>query len=162
MTLLKTIIDSYVSTKLKSLSLFATLVLTAGFTPQVGALPAAHYADCSVLSSGRWVKIAVSERGVYRIDAATLQAWGFADASTVCVYGKDGYMLPETFSSDDTDDLEQIPSYVDGDDLYFMHLVRCNGSMMHYIHGVIPTTITPMCHIIFLRPMPLPCAWKLS
>ena len=119
MTLLKTIINSYVSTKLKSLSFFATLVLTAVFTPQVEALPAAHYADCSVLSSGRWVKIAVSERGVYRIDAATLQAWGFADASTVCVYGKDGYMLPETFSSDDTDDLEQIPSYVDGDDLYF-------------------------------------------
>ena len=112
----KTIASSSSLTIMKILLSFA--VCTALFQP-AGALPATHYADCSVLSSGTWVKVAVSQRGVYRIDAATLQAWGFADASTVCVYGKNGYMLPELFSADDSDDLAQIPSYVDGGDLYF-------------------------------------------
>ncbi len=118
MNLLKKIIGASLSTEVKYLSFFAVCAVVA-FPQQVCALPAAHYVDRSVLSSGTWVKIAVSERGVHRIDAATLQAWGFADVSSVCVYGKDGYMLPEVFAADDTDDLEQIPSYVDGDDLYF-------------------------------------------
>ena len=78
----KTIASSSSLTIMKILLSFA--VCTALFQP-AGALPATHYADCSVLSSGTWVKVAVSQRGVYRIDAATLQAWGFADASTVCV-----------------------------------------------------------------------------
>ncbi|MBE6306769.1 MAG: type IX secretion system sortase PorU [Bacteroidales bacterium] len=86
---------------------------------QVQALPVSHYAEQSVLSSGRWVKIATTERGVHRIDAATLQQWGFTDASAVSVYGKNGYMLPETFSEVDGDDLQPIAVYVENGDLYF-------------------------------------------
>ena len=54
----KTIASSSSLTIMKILLSFA--VCTALFQP-AGALPATHYADCSVLSSGTWVKVAVSQ-----------------------------------------------------------------------------------------------------
>ena len=44
---------------------------------QAFALTINHYAQQSVLSSGRWIKISTTEKGVHRIDAATLRGWGF-------------------------------------------------------------------------------------
>ena len=86
---------------------------------QAFALTINHYAQQSVLSSGKWIKISTTEKGVHRIDAATLRGWGFEDASKVSLYGKDGYMLPETFSENDSDDLTPLPVYVENGDLYF-------------------------------------------
>lgn len=101
------------------LYLFAILFFHIGTTQQTTALPATHYADHSVLSSGEWIKIATTERGIYKIDKATLQNWGFSEASEVSIYGQNGFMLPETFSTNDTDDLIPIPAYTENGDLYF-------------------------------------------
>ena len=100
------------------------------------ALTANHYAEQSVLSDGRWIKISTTERGVHRIDAATLQSWGFNDASQVSLYGKDGYMLPETFSHEDSDDLTPLPVYVENGDLYFYASggTQWNKENEHYTH----------------------------
>ena len=95
------------------------IALMTGNVQQAHALSLQHYAEQSVLSKGKWVKISTTERGVHRIDAATLQSWGFNDASKVCIYGQDGYMLPETFSENDTDDLQAVPSHAEGGNLYF-------------------------------------------
>ena len=102
-----------------NLSLIAIAFILLCNIQQAVALPVNHYAEQSILSSGKWVKISTTERGVHRIDAATLQSWGFNDASKVSIYGQDGYMLPETFSTNDTDDLQAIPSHVENGDLYF-------------------------------------------
>ena len=88
-------------------------------TLQALSLPTSHYAEQSVLSSGKWVKISTTDKGIHRIDAATLQSWGFTDASKVSIYGKDGYMLPETFSTEDSDDLTPLPVHIENGDLYF-------------------------------------------
>ncbi len=102
------------------LSVMAVIVaMMVGHVQQVQALSVRHYAEQSVLSQGKWVKISTTERGVHRIDAATLQSWGFTDAAKVSLYGQDGYMLPETFSESDTDDLHPLPTHVEGGNLYF-------------------------------------------
>ena len=100
-------------------ALLIAALLCIGYIHQAQALSASHYAEQSVLSSGRWVKISTTEKGVHCIDAATLRSWGFSDASAVSIYGKDGYMLPETFSAEDADDLNPIPVYVENGALYF-------------------------------------------
>lgn len=105
---------------LHTTSQFVTaIVIALCFNLHTTALPASHYAEQSVLSQGKWVKIATTEQGIHRIDAATLQSWGFSDASNVSLYGQNGYMLPETFSNSDTDDLQAIPVHVENGDLYF-------------------------------------------
>ncbi len=90
-----------------------------GTSQPATALSATHYADHSILRDGEWIKIATTERGVYRIDKATLKSWGFDDASKLSLYGQNGYMLPETFSEDDTDDLVPLPIHIENGDLYF-------------------------------------------
>lgn len=103
-----------------TLSLLTTLIITViGYAPQAQSLPITHYAEQSELSSGKWVKISTNEQGIHRIDAETLRSWGFTDATQVSVYGQDGYMLPETFSNEDSDDLQAIPTYTESGDLYF-------------------------------------------
>ncbi len=73
------------------------------------ALPVEHYAASSVLSSGRWYKISIKESGMYQISYSQLKSWGFQDPSRVRIYGYGGALLPETYSTNDIDDLPQIP-----------------------------------------------------
>lgn len=80
------------------------------------ALPAAAldlscYADTSVLASGRWVKVAVDRSGIYRVSAADLKRYGFADPSRVSVFGYGGQRLTDILeSSTYVDDLPQVAS----------------------------------------------------
>lgn len=55
-----------------------------------GAFAPDSYPVSSPLGSGKWVKIAVPESGLYRLDAGSLRSMGFADASRVRVYGTGG------------------------------------------------------------------------
>ena len=101
------------------------------------ALSATHYSENSVLSSGKWVKIATTQRGIHCINQATLASWGFSDASTVSLYGKDGYTLSEKFSATDTDDLSPLPVYVENGNLYFYasgHTSWAYNSMGNWSH----------------------------
>lgn len=63
----------------------------------------------SVLASGRWVKIGVSDSGVYSISFSRLASMGFSDPSRVAVYGYGGNLLQEDFSLGYVDDLPEVP-----------------------------------------------------
>lgn len=77
------------------------------------AFPAGTYAESSVLSSGKWVKIKVSTTGLYLIPAATLQSWGFSDMSRVRVYGYGGEPISDEMSAANyVDDLPVAPMEV--------------------------------------------------
>ena len=56
------------------------------------------YADHSVLQNGTWVKIRVSESGVYRMTYEELQAAGLSNPANVRIYGYGGAMLTQNFS----------------------------------------------------------------
>lgn len=80
-----------------------------------------RYAQNSVLSEGRWVKIKVSDTGIYKLSAADLKKMGFTDISKVSVFGYGGYMLNEDFAANDyIDDLPEVPTWKgDGDFILF-------------------------------------------
>lgn len=91
-----------------------------------------RYALNSVLSQGKWVKIAVQSEGMYEISADLLKSWGFADINRVKLYGYGGRIIPEAFSFEGDnaliDDLCEIPFY------------RRSGSVLFYADGTIRWT----------------------
>lgn len=108
--------------KLKSIIL--TIVALCGFSMQAASLPSGFFARQSKLSKGNWVKVGVSETGVYEISYETLRAMGFSDPSKVGVYGRGGRQLDYNFLSAGGqvlyhDDLEQVAVYHYNDKIYF-------------------------------------------
>ncbi len=67
-----------------------------------------NWAQRSVLSSGKWVKIATAQKGIYKIKYSDLQSWGFSNPASVNVFGNGGYMLPVMNNEPFFDDLQQI------------------------------------------------------
>ncbi len=70
-----------------------------------------RYTRNSKLSSGKWVKIKVSENGVYKLTHSALRSMGFSDPSKVRLFGYGGAVLPETNLQDLTDDLPEQPMW---------------------------------------------------
>lgn len=69
------------------------------------------YADQSVLASGNFIKLRVSETGVHAIPYDSLTAWGL-NADHVCVLGYGGGMLSENFTKHHWDDLPPVAFYM--------------------------------------------------
>lgn len=101
------------------------LCAVLGGAERVVALPVSHYAEHSVLSSGYWYKISVTNSGIHEISYSRLREWGFTDPSRVRIYGYGGAMLPETVSADDVDDLPQIP------------VIHYNNRILFYAQGTV-------------------------
>lgn len=75
-----------------------------------------RYTEQSVLSSGRWVKIAVDKSGVYRLSYEDLSAMGFANPANIRLFGYGGKLLDEDFNVAvglHPDDLPEQPIYMD-------------------------------------------------
>ncbi len=97
---------------------YIILALAAIFTA-ANASAAATYAESSVLSSGKWVKIKVEESGIYQISKSTLAGWGFNDISKVKIFGYGGAMISEIMGNGYVDDLPQVPTLVSGSKILF-------------------------------------------
>nr|WP_319397304.1 type IX secretion system sortase PorU [uncultured Carboxylicivirga sp.] len=64
-------------------------------------------AEHSVLSSGRWIKIGITESGIHKIPYSLLSSWGFSDGANVKVFGNGGNMLPKSNGMSRIDDLAE-------------------------------------------------------
>jgi hypothetical protein len=67
----------------------------------------------SVLKQGKWLKIAVSEKGIVKIPYSKLVSWGFTDPAKVNVFGSGGIILSEDPGVINYDDLEQCAVWHD-------------------------------------------------
>lgn len=76
------------------------------------------YTDESVLASGHWVKMRVSESGVCRMTFSQLRSAGI-EPTQLRVYGYGGAMLAQNFTKTKIDDLPQVPVYVGADYVLF-------------------------------------------
>jgi hypothetical protein len=94
------------------------------------------YADHSVLATGNWVKLGVTQEGMYQIDATTLSGLGLVSgsisSSAIRLYGNGGAMLPESNVVARPDDLiENAIEVVDGGDGIFNN----NDFLIFYAPG---------------------------
>ena len=83
--------------------------------PRGGEDSSPAYADHSVLASGKWAKIRVSETGIHQLTADVVRRAGFSDISKVKIYGYGGNLQNEALYAQDireTDDLKEVPQYV--------------------------------------------------
>lgn len=98
----------------------------------VTASASERYTSRSAMTSGRWVKISITEDGMYRLTPAFLQKAGFTDISRVRLYGYGGHVQSTSLNADtDMDDLPEIPLYSasDGSLLFWGNgLVSWNGT----------------------------------
>ena len=72
-----------------------------------------RYADNSVLRSGSWAKIRVSETGIYQLTSELIRQAGFSDINKVKIYGYGGARQPEQLTGNylaETDDLQEVPT----------------------------------------------------
>jgi len=87
-----------------------TKSLATGLLALLALHPAAaqERAASSVLGSGHWARIAVTEEGIYRLDYSRLRDLGFTDPGSVTLYGNNMGQL--SFRNDGTapDDLRKI------------------------------------------------------
>ena len=90
----------------KVLSIVAFLALSISMMAGIHS-----YAPSSVLASGKWVKIRVSETGVCRMSFSEIQSAGL-DPQQLRVFGYGGAQKLQDFSKPNIDDLPQVPVYV--------------------------------------------------
>lgn len=76
------------------------------------AKAAAEKRDSSLLAQGRWVKIAITEDGMYRLTRSQLKQMGFAHPENVHLYGYGGHRQAEVINATSHyDDLPEVPLY---------------------------------------------------
>jgi len=102
---------------MKKCKLLASFVLLAlSVTGQM------RYADHSVLSSGLWLKVSASSKGVYSVYAADLKSLGLDNVPSgkIRLYGNGGRVLPESNAVPAPDDLSELAIWMeDGGDGQF-------------------------------------------
>lgn len=80
------------------------------------------YAAHSVLASGKWAKIRVSETGVHQLTTDVVRRAGFTDINKVKIYGYGGNLQNEALYANDikeTDDLKEVEQCVVDGKHYF-------------------------------------------
>lgn len=110
--------------KLLTLTIAITLLFVASMSAQDSK--ADRYAEHSLLSNGKWVKIRVSKAGVYEISKSKLSSMGFSNPDKVALYGYNLPILPEAKIEQISDDVTEIPVWR-----------KADGSILFYSCGVI-------------------------
>ena len=73
---------------------------------------AARYAASSRLASGKWVKVSITDDGLYQFSRASLKKMGFNNPENVHLYGYGGHLLPELIrQGTHHDDMVEVPLY---------------------------------------------------
>ena len=132
-------IEQYVGVSRKKGTLYATMtplvnrngryqklvsfMLTVKATPKVMAAASRRraettttdngYAEHSVLATGTWAKIRVTETGIYQLTDALVRKAGFSNPTKVKIYGYGGALQPESITEEylqSTDDLQEVPT----------------------------------------------------
>lgn len=93
-----------------------TCAIAASLCFSAAAFTTSTYAESSVLASGRWVKVSISESGLYSLSRSTLNKWGFSDPSKVRIYGYGAKTIADALTKANfVDDLPIVQSELTDD-----------------------------------------------
>ena len=71
-----------------------------------------RYAANSKLASGKWVKVSITDDGLYQFSRSTLKKMGFNKPENVHLYGYGGHLLPELIrQGTHHDDMVEVPLF---------------------------------------------------
>ncbi len=87
-----------------------TVLLSASGCFVASGMPE-NYGASSVLSTGKWFRIAITEDGIYRIDYARLKQIGLDNPSNPRIYGNNNGQLSYFNDGSGPDDLKEIAIY---------------------------------------------------
>lgn len=108
------------------------------------ALSSNYYHSNSILSSGHWVKIRVSESGMQQITYDQLRQWGFNDPEKVTIHGYGGVVgFNDVINSSIPDDLVAQP------------VVRTDGRILFYGESNHRVTFGFITSKLSTQPLPL-------
>lgn len=108
------------------------------------AVSADHYSSSSVLSTGHWVKIRITESGIQQITHEQLKEWGFDDPSAVTVWGFGGVAgFPELLDESIPDDLPQQPVVYRDDRLLFYGEANYRPNIVYFSGKSAAITVCP-------------------
>ena len=80
------------------------------------SLSAQTPAESSVLSKGKWFKIAVTEDGIYRIDYSRLRQMGIDNPSNPRIFGNNPGQISYYNNETKPDDLKELAIFISGND----------------------------------------------
>ncbi|MCM1484154.1 MAG: type IX secretion system sortase PorU [Muribaculaceae bacterium] len=126
---------------IRHLALITAFILTAVF--RAHAFSESKYSTSSVLASGHWVKVSITDTGMHFIPAATLRSWGFSDVKRVHVHGYGAARIPDLLSSANyVDDLPEQPLHITDAGIYFYAVGPVSWSTVNsrYVHTLNPFT----------------------
>jgi hypothetical protein len=66
------------------------------------------FEDQSVLSTGKWIKVATTGQGVHKITYQKLNSWGISNPEQIAIFSNGGHILPEYNNEYYPDDLKKI------------------------------------------------------
>lgn len=99
-----------------------------------------HFAANSVLATGQWYKMGVTQKGVYKIDYNGLSALGInpgtIDARNIRIYGNGGHAIAESVDTNFIDDLAENAIFVSATGSTF----GANDYILFYNNGLLKTT----------------------
>jgi len=71
-----------------------------------------NFTNNSVLSNGKWIKIKITQTGMYKLTYNQLRNMGFNNPSNIKIYGNGGKFLSYYNNKPRVDDLAEIPIYM--------------------------------------------------
>ena len=95
--------------KLSKLQLACMAVLVALCATTASAFNPSSFASNSKFATGKWVKIYITESGMYEITYQELLEMGFENPGRVKVYGAGGNRISEVLNSTSWDDVSRVP-----------------------------------------------------
>lgn len=93
------------------------------------ALPPDYFTTESLTSSGKWMKVAVKESGIYELTFEELREMGFSNPEEVGIYGYDTWQMPEDFT--DISGNARIPEQAKA-----IPAIHKSDKLIFYAHGV--------------------------
>ena len=105
--------------KLTKLQLACAAMMALLCAVTASAFNLSHYATTSRLATGKWVKITITESGVYEITYDEIREMGFNNPAKVKIYGSGGNRISEVLNGQAPDDLIPVPFIRQGDKICF-------------------------------------------